>query len=291
MKVTQMALYRTLQANLGNNSSALNDLYIQASSGKKLIDASDDPSAIGSVFSSRTAIATSERYLDTITATQDGIDILDGYLDSAEDILVRAKEIAVAAINGSLSDSDLETYADEVEELRKSLLDIANAQVDGKYIFSGYAEDTEPFSGDPVVYSGTGDHKMVEISAGQTVQTNLTGDEVFTAPVDSFAILSHLEDALLNGDVTALETSLPDLEDAAEQIRGKRSEMGNINSRLDDVSTLLENLQLQMEERLSGYQDADLVEVMSAITQAELAYESALNVSARISQLSILDYL
>ena len=67
--------------------------------------------------------------------------------------------------------------------------------------------------------------------------------------------------------------------------------MGNINSRLDDMTTMLENLQLQMEERLSSYQDADLVEVMSGITQAELAYESALNVSSRLSELSILDYL
>ena len=291
MKVTQMALYRTLQANLGKNSSSLNDLYIQASTGKKLIDASDDPSAIGSVFSSRTSISTSQRYLETIAETQDGIDILDGYLDSAEDILVRAKEIAIAGINGTLSDEDYATYADEVDQLQKALLNIANTQVDGKYIFSGYAEKTEPFSGDPIVYNGTGDHKMVEISVGQTVQTNLTGDEVFTSPTDSFAILNELEDALLNGDTTVLETSLADLEAAAEQVRGKRSEMGNINSRLDDVSTLLGNLQLQMEERLSNYQDADLVEVMSGITQAEQAYEAALSVSSRISQLSILDYL
>ena len=291
MKVTQMALYRTLQANLGKNSNTLNDLYVQASTGKKLIDASDDPSAIGSVFSSRTSIATSERYLESIAETQDGIDILDGYLDSAEDILVRAKEIATAAVNGTLSDEDYATYADEVEELQKALLNIANTQVDGKYIFAGYAEDTEPFSGDPVAYNGTEDHKMVEISAGQTVQTNLTGSEVFTSPADSFAILSDLENALNNGDTTALEISLEDLETAADQIRSKRSEMGNINSNLDDVSTMLENLQLQMEERLSGYQDADLVEVMSGITQAELAYEAALNVSSRMSKLSILDYL
>ncbi|MBN2645755.1 MAG: flagellar hook-associated protein FlgL [Desulfuromonadaceae bacterium] len=291
MKVTQMSLYRTLKANLGQSSRSMNALYVQASTGKKMIDASDDPSAIGSVFSSRTAISSAERYLETMAETQDNLDILDGYLDTAGNILIRAKEIATAAINGTLSDEDYATYAAEVEQLQNALLDVANARVDGKYLFAGYAEDTQPFSGDPVVYQGTSDHKMVEVSAGQTIQTSLSGDEVFSSPVDCFAVLADLETALSNGDTTALSSSLVDLESAAEQVRGKRSWMGNINARLDDLTTLAENMKLQMEERLSAHEDADLVEVMSGISQAEQAYEAALTVTGRLSQLSILDYL
>ncbi len=291
MKVAQMALYRTLQYTLGKSSTNMTELYLQAATGKKVIDASDDPSAIGSIFSSRSEISLSDRYLETISATQDDMDILDGYLDSTENIMVRAKEIAVAAGNGSLSEEDLATYADELVELQTALLDIANTQVDGKYLFSGYAEDTAPFAGDPLAYQGTADHRMVEISEGQTVQTNLTGEEVFASPVDCFAVLADLETALSSGDTSGLATSLEDLEAGAEQIRSKRSEMGNINSRLDDVAGMLENLQLQMEERLSSYEDADLVEVMSGVSQAEQAYEAALSVSSRLSQLSILDYL
>ena len=269
----------------------MNDLYLQASTGSRLSRASDDPSSISPVLSSRTEIAVADRHLDTIAETQDRLDILDGYLNSAESILVRAKEITVASVNSSLSEQDLETYADEVNELQAAMLDIANAKVDGKYIFSGYAEKTLPFSGDPIVFNGTSDHIMVEISTGQTIQSNLTGDEVFTDPNNIFGFLDDLESALNSGDTTALETSLEDLEGAADQVRVKRSEMGNINNRLDDVSSLAENLKLQMQERLSTHEDADLVEVMSGITQAEQAYEAALSVSARISQLSILNYL
>ncbi len=291
MKVTQTSLYRTLQSTLNKGNANMAEFYLQASTGKKVINASDDPSAIGSIFSSRTAIDVSTRYKESIADVQGGLDILDGYLDSAENIMVRAKEIATAAINGSVNDNDLETYANEVRELKAALLDIGNAQVDGKYIFAGYAEQTEPFSGDPVTFQGTSDHKMVEISSGQSVQSNLTGDEVFTTPMDVFSVLDDLENALSSNDTAGLETSLTALEGAAEQIRGKRSEMGNINSRMDDVSTLLSNLQLQMQERLSNYEDADLVEVMTGIAQAEQGYEAAMSVSSRLSQLSILDYL
>lgn len=269
----------------------MNDLYLQASTGSKLTRASDNPSVINQVLGSQTGIVVSDRYQETIAETQDQLDILDGYLESVESILVRAKEIGVASINGALSDQDMATYADEVAEIQAALLDIANAKVDGKYIFSGYAENTLPFSGDPIAYNGTSDHQYVEISTGQTVQNNLTGDELFTDPVDIFDVLDGLETALVNTDTGAIETALTDLESAADQARGKRSKMGNINERLDDVSTLMGNLKLQMQERLSRYEDADLVEIMSGISQAEQAYEAALSVSARVSQLSILDYL
>ena len=110
-------------------------------------------------------------------------------------------------------------------------------------------------------------------------------------PIDIFTALSDLEAAFTSGDHTTISAQLTTLEQAAEQVRGARSEMGNINSYLGDVESLTEEIKLQMTERLSNYEDTDLVEVMTNITMAEQSYEAALNVSARLSQLSILDYM
>lgn len=291
MKVTQMQTYRTLIYQLGTSSTNLNNLYEQAATGKKVNETSDDPSAVSPILNSQTEIEKAERYLETNRTTQDSLDILDGYLDSAEEIFVRSKEIAISGANGSISSDDMQTLANEIAYLQEELLDIANAKIDGKYLFSGYADDVMPFSGDPVTYNGTSDHKYVEISSGQTVQTNLSGDELFMAPVDLFTMLSDLEDALNSGDQSLVSDQLTPLEDAAEQVRYQRSNMGNINSYLTDVEALTEEIQLQMEERLSNYEDADLVEVMTDIALAEQSYEAALTVSARVSELSILDYL
>jgi len=291
MKVTQMSTYRSIQYNLDKNSNTLNELYTQSATGKQLQRSSDDPSAIGPVLSSRSQIERSDRNLESIASTQDDLNILDSYLDSAENLLVRAKEIAISGINGALSAEDMQTLADEVTYLQTAMLDIANAKVDSKYIFSGYAEFTKPFSGDPVAYNGSSDHQLVEISPGQSVQNNLTGDELFMSPTDIFATLDNLETALRSGDPNSVEVELDNLSVASEQVLGKRAKMGNINSHLDDVATVTLNVKLQMQEKLSRYEDADLVEVLSEITQAEQAFEAALTVSARVSQLSILDYL
>jgi flagellar hook-associated protein 3 FlgL len=291
MKVTQMATYRTLKDQLNINTSSLNRLYEQALTGKQVNRPSDDPSAISPILNSDEEIEKAERYLETIGSTQDNLDILDGYLDSAETLFVRVKEIAISGINSSMSNEDMQTLADEVSHLQEQLTDIANAQVDGKYLFAGYAEDTLPFSGNPVTYNGTNDHKMVEIGAGQTIQTNLAGDELFMNPVDVFATLSSLEAALSSGDQSLVQAQMTPLDQATEQVRSGRTEMGNNNAYLDDVASLTEEIKLQMSERLSNYEGADYVEILTNITLAEQSYEAALDVSARLSKLSILDYM
>jgi len=291
MKVTQMATYRTLKNQLNINTSSLNRLYEQALTGKQVNKPSDNPSAISPILNSDEEIEKANCYLETIGSTQDNLDILDGYLDSAETLFVRVKEIAISGINSSMSNEDMQTLADEVSHLQEQLTDIANAQVDGKYLFAGYAEDTLPFSGDPVTYNGTSDHKMVEIGSGQTIQTNLAGNELFMNPVDVFATLSNLEAALSSGDPSLIEAQMTPLDQAAEQVRSGRTEMGNNNAYLDDVASLTEEIKLQMSERLSNYEGADYVEILTNITLAEQSYEAALDISARLSKLSILDYM
>lgn len=291
MRTTSSSTYRSIQFSLQRTNSRVDTIYLQAATGKRLNRASDDPTAVPKVLSARSEITGMDRHLENMALAQDRMDIVDGYLDSAETVIARAQEIAVAGLNGSLSDEDLQAYAIEVEALQEQLLSIGNAQVEGKYLFAGFSDGSAPFGDDPVVYSGTDDIKYLEIGPGQTLATNLTGDALFTDPVDVFAALSDLQDALTGGDTTAMEAQLDTLEDAATQVSRQRSRMGNRNARLDDSLALMEDAKLQMQEVLSRYEDADLVEVLSDMTLAEESLEAALNVSARLANLTILDYL
>jgi flagellin-like hook-associated protein FlgL len=131
----------------------------------------------------------------------------DGHLSQVENVLVRVKEIAINSVNSALSQSDLAALADEIAELKNELLDTANAVVNGKYIFAGYQEDTKPFSVnanyDPTAYdSGDvttwpyfyhGDHNptQLEITPGETLETNLTGNEVFFGITNEIAATGY----------------------------------------------------------------------------------------------------
>jgi flagellar hook-associated protein 3 FlgL len=284
-------IYRSLQTNLSSTSTTLNQLYVKSSTGVEVAKASDNPSAVGSIVSCRSDLVKGERYVENCKNVQDNLSTSEIYINSVEELMARAKEIAVAGANDSLSDSDKATLADEVSQLQEELLDLANTQVDGKYLFAGYNDQTQPFSGSPVVYNGTDDHQMIEINPGSTVAKNITGEELFMSPVNLFATLEDLNAALTSGDASTISAQLTPLEAAADQVRAQQSSLGNISARMDDMISMHENALLQVESTLSRHQDADLAEVLSEIAKMELSLEATMQVTARVSSLSLMDYL
>lgn len=313
MRATQTTTYRSLQSFLDRTTDRLQTLQLAAATGKKLNRPSDDPTAISPVLSARTQIQTSNRYLETIETGLDRVDNMDGYLDGIENTLVRVREISIAAVNGSLSPQDRATYADEVAQLRTSLLDDANAQVDGKYLFAGFSEKTKPFSAtnpalpisstNPVVYNGDNGAQQFEISPSELVDVNLSGNTFMLGDLDNdltypdagghdiFALVTNIEEALRNDNVPAIDAELGNIEDAADQIRSFRSIKGNLGRRLETARDHMEQIKIDMEEFRSRYEDADILETVTSLTQQQQSFQAALNVTGKVSELSILDYL
>ncbi len=291
IRTNDSSAYRTLQYNLSKTSTTLNQLYIKTSTGVDVEKASDSPSSVRTIISSRSAMIIGDRYIENCEHVQDNLSSSESSIDSIIDLMDRAKEIAVAAANDSLSDSDFKTYANELTQLQENLLDLANTQVDGKYIFAGYNDQNIPFSGSPVVYNGTDDHQMIEVSSGISVAKNITGSELFMDPVDLFATLDDLQTALQGGDAATISSQLTSIEDAAEQVRTQQSSLGNTSARMDDIKTVHGNSLLLVNAKLSRAEDGDLTEILSEVSKMETSLEATMQVTARISSLNLFDYL
>ncbi len=324
-----------LEKNLGRITTRLEELRNQGATGIKLNNPSDDPSAIRPVLNTRTQIRQTERYLETMGVTADKMASTDGHLDHVENVLVRVKEITINAINGSMSDQDKVVLADEVANLRRELLDAANATVDGKYIFSGYQEDTKPFIENltydpllydtldsttwPILYQGDANPTELEITPGEFLEANITGNDLFMGisnsvmqlpsglpsggyPVDVgrmdiFGVLTRTEEALRANNIDdplgpggGLQAQMDNLEMSADQNRRLRSQLGNRASRVDTAILHQQDVQIDLEQILSRYQDADAIETFNDIVKQETAFQAALNVTAKVSQISILDF-
>lgn len=289
--IRDASTYRTLQYNLNTSSTALNQLYIKASTGVEVADASDDPAAVRTIMSCRSSIVTCDRYQDNCENVLVNLSSTEIYVDSVLEIMERAKEIAVSGGNDSLSEGDFSTYSDEVDRMRESLLDLANTRVGGRYLFAGYDDLSEPFSGDPVTYTGTSDHQMIAVASGTTVSQNVTGDELFMDPVDLFATLGDLGTALDNGDTSLISGQLTKLEEGAEQIRVRQSELGNSMARLEDLVTMHSSSRLRLEEKLAYNEETDLTSVFSEIAKMELSLEATMEVTGRVASLKLFNYL
>lgn len=292
MMITRAATtYSALQKNLSTDSTALNQLYIKSSTGLEVAKASDNPSAVSSIISCRSDIVKNDRYVENCKQVQDNLSASEVSMNTVVDMLVRAKEIAINGTNGTLSNADKTTLAEEVSQMRSALIDLANTQVDGKYLFAGYNDQTKPFTGDPVVYNGTDDAQMLEISPGSTVAKNITGKDLFMEPVNLFTTLEDLQTALTSGDGTTISSQLTALTNASEQVSSQLSTLGNTGARMDDMISMHESATLIVKSTLSGKQDADLAEVLSEVTKMETALQATMQVTARVSKLSLMDYL
>jgi flagellar hook-associated protein 3 FlgL len=336
MKATQGTTYRMLGSRLNDVALQLEELRSIGATGKKLNRPSDDPAAIRPVLNTRKQISNVERNLETMGKSLDTMQATDGHLEHVENIMQRAKEIMTKAINDSLNAEDRNVLADELVQLRKELLDAANGTVDGKYLFGGYEEDTIPFVENPAydpltydandsstwpyLYQGDGNPTQLEITPGERIQVNITGNDLFfgtaawdtTDPTqnstaggryDLFLELTQAEEALRGYDPStldpvelqnmrdAMQQSLTDLEGAAEQNRRLRSQLGNRASRVETAMDYQQGVQVDLQQILSRYEDADAIEAFNAIIQQETAFQAALSVTSKVSQLSILDFI
>jgi len=331
MKVTDNSTFRLMQTNLNRITTDLQELRNQGATGLKFNKSSDDPGAIRPVLNTRTEIQETERYIETMGTSSDKMASTDSHLSHVENILVRVKEIAINSVNSALSQNDLNTLADEIEQLRNELLDASNAVVDGKYIFAGYQENTPPFVKNesynatdyrpndvttwPYHYQGDNNSTQLEITSHEFLEVNLTGNEVFmgisnetattdyttlnvpSGNIDLFSVLMRTEEAIRGGNVDdalgaggSIQAQIDNLEVAANQNRGHRSTLGNRATRVEAAIIHQEDAKIDLQQILSRYQDADIIQTYNDIIQKENAFSSALNITGRVSQISILDY-
>lgn len=318
MKATLGMNYRMLSSNLEDMSARLYELRQQSATGKKMNKPSDDPGSIRPLLNNRLKLLSAERYTKHTGNAKGEMQVLDSNLDQVENIMVSAKETAVAANNGAVNQADRETYADRVGQLFEELLQMANTSNSGKYVYSGYREDTVPFTvnqdydpgaydpGDSstwaVSYNGDADAKTLEIAPGKRIQTSLPGCGLFLGDsgnngvvdegnTDLFSTLKNLESAIRKGEKAEIDEGLEKLAEGADQVRRLRGRMGNNAWRVERAERYMEDASLEFQEVISKYEDADVVEVFSELVQHETAFKAALNVTTRVSRLSILDYM
>ncbi len=304
MKVTDQMISNVMQWEMNRLNSRLQDLRQEAASGRKFNQPSDDPSAVRPIISYSKQIRDSQRYQQNMGMALNQLQAQDSHLDNAEDTLLRVRQTAIHAINGSLNESDLKILADQVGQLRNELLDTANARVNEQYIFAGYKVDTKPFvevehgdEGDKVIeYQGDENARKVDIVPGEKLEVSVTGSNLFPSEEggespDIFKTLSKIEVMIREGDVDELNKEMKKLDDSMSGIRILRGNMGTAMNRVQTSIENQEQAENDLHRVLSKYQDADIVKTYSQLIQQETALRAAYNVSARISEISILDYM
>lgn len=296
MRITQSMLARNFLNNLNTSYSKLAKYQEQLASGKKINKLSDDPLSAMKGISYRRTVAQVKQYEDNFSEASTWIETTNDALDEANQVLQRIRELVVEGSTDTETPSDRQSIADEVEQLRDQLVDIANTKVNDKYIFNGTNTTEKPISTDISTFDGSttlginNNPVKIELSKGIYLQVNADGSKVFSD--DLFKDLKDLISDLNAGtSANGFDRYLDKIDAHIDNVLSELSQTGARSNRLDLMKERVSQQELTATEIMSNNEDVDIDQVYTDFFVALGAYTAALKVGAQVIQPTLLDFL
>ncbi|MBQ7126625.1 flagellar hook-associated protein FlgL, partial [bacterium] len=179
--------YAMLVADMKRNQFNFDKLTLQLSSGKKYTDITDSPIASVNILNTNRQLGQIETYKSNVGLASTELTALGDLMELANGYLTKAWDKAMQANNQTYGDSSLKALKTEIDEITKTMVDLANTEYNDNYIFGGANTQTVPFEIDEnwnVIYKGTDEEnsdyiRQTEVADGVFETINTTGDKVF----------------------------------------------------------------------------------------------------------------
>ncbi|NVN56012.1 flagellar hook-associated protein 3 [bacterium Scap17] len=179
MRISTQTLYAQGVTSMLDQQAAFSKVSEQLATGKRVVNPSDDPSAASQAVTISQSQAVNEQFSDSRTTARNNLSIEESALNQVTDTITRVQSLIVQAGNGTLSDSDRDALATELEGSREVLLGLANStDGNGNYLFGGMSGDTAPF-GEDGSYRGDDQQRQQRVDSSRLMEVNHTGSQIF----------------------------------------------------------------------------------------------------------------
>jgi flagellar hook-associated protein 3 FlgL len=290
-RITDSMTSRTVLADIQNVQQQLTTTQNKLSSGKQITQPSDDPFGTSRALLYRGELAANTQYQTNTNEATSWLNATDTALSSISSDAGRARDLLLQGANGTLSQTDKDAIADELDQLADSIKTAGNTQYAGNYIFAGTATKTQPFAiGGADTYAGNTSTINREIGQSVTMPVNVTGDTV-VSPVLA-AIRQAAVDLRTGGTPGNLGTTdLNALDAATDNISETQAVVGARENRLTAASGRLQQLNVAQSQQLSNVEDADMAQTMIDFSTQSAVYQAALKAGATLIQPSLMNFL
>ncbi len=185
LRPTQASTYEHVRAQLQGAFGKLIHFQEQATSGKRILRASDDAVGTSMVVSLRRQAGNVRSFQNSVGSAQPALQSASSTLEHGSGLLAEARALTLQGINGTLDQGNRDTLAYQIDLVREGLLEAANSQSGDRHVFAGTATDRAPFeeyetgSGMRVRYVGNDEEQKVSIGRVDDVPINVAGSAVF----------------------------------------------------------------------------------------------------------------
>ena len=280
-----------LSAALSRSAAQQQSLTSQIASGVRLTGLGDDPTAAAQNVQLSVQIASDSTFTQTATTTTARMQVVDSTLGSVVDQINKAISTATAGNNGTNNANDQASVAAELTSIRDEILGLANTSYAGNYLFSGSQNGAPPFSIDSsttpatVSYSGDSAVNYVSTPGGQSIATNLPGQQVFMASGgDLLGTLNALIQGFATGDTASTTALTSQLSNALSQVSQQRASLDGSLNRLQSASSYASQEQTQLVANQTNLLQADLPTLASKLSTNQAQQTALESVIVAIEQ-------
>jgi flagellin len=282
------------QASLAKNERALSKAMEQLSTGKKINTAADDAAGLAISTRMSSQIVGLEQSVQNASDAISMIQTAESALDEITNMLLRMRELALQASNGTGSVADRDYLQDEFTRLKAEIDRIANnTEWNGRAVLNGNA-------------GGTGVQNVsfqVGGNAGQTISVDfgyMVGGGLATGASGSLAASGGvaLSGIAISGATTAAaqtaaSAAMTGIDKAIENVSNQRASFGATVNQLTHSIDNLTQVSINAESTRSRIMDTDYARSTSELAKAQIIQQAGTAMLAQANQLpaSVLDLL
>ena len=287
MRVASKSVYDAARFNLANSQEQLYKANQVVATGKRITALSDDPVGLTQSLHVKSALSNLEQLGHNISMGKSWLTASESALSQAQDIISDARALCVQMVSGTIDLSQQAPAATIVQNHIDEIVSLGNTEVNGQYVFAGWKTDTVPFGQDGT-YHGDNHAFTIKIGNDTTIEIGADGEAIFQ---DLFTTLSDLKDALEGNDVEGIRAAMTNLDIDLDRITTKISDIGSKVLRMESNEQIFQEVTISSTQRLSEIEEADMAAAIIDLESREVVYKAALASSARIMQLSLVDFL
>ena len=212
MRISTAQYFETSAAKYQNNFSSIVKTQEQITSGVRIQSAGDDPVGAAQLLMLQQQKAMLGQYSGNMGSIKNSLMNEESVLDSVNIALQRARELALSAGDGSKSDADRKSIAEELGEIEANVLSLLNSKdASGSYMFSGSRTSTPPYvrNGDGTyTYQGDDTQLSLQVSDTLSIATNDTGKSVLESAINSGRTQAILDPSKPNDGTVSVSAGL-----------------------------------------------------------------------------------
>lgn len=289
-RVTSQTLAQSALRNLQSGLNDLSRLQNQATSQRAFAAPSDDPAAASAALDLHAAQHRNAQYARNIGDGLTWVTTVDNAISASTSLLGRARDLTLRGANsGALDANAREAIALELETIADELFAQANTTLLGRSVFAGTTEGSA-FGPDFAFAGVPGSEVRRRVADGETVRVDASGAEVFGSGEDSvFALIGSIVADLRGG--ADMRGRIDQIDDRMNAMLGVQGTVGARQNQIMRAKDAAADATVSLEAQRAAVEDIDTVEVLVALKSQELVYQSALAVTARVMQPTLMDFL